>query len=178
MSISPRQLFDTIDGTQGTLSLEQLVAHMRELAISMDDVRHAVRFDDTRYARNLLHAGRTFHAMLLCWKPGQSSAIHDHRGSMCGVRVMQGECAESSYTFDATGQLSMGKVSHFLPGEVCGSYDADIHQVYANANAEEALITLHIYMPPLQAFGVYSMDSPTVESFTDPFFVPCRGSGI
>ena len=178
MSLSPKQLFDTIDGAQGTLSLEQLIAHMQELAISMDDVRHAIRFDDTRYARNLLHAGRTFHAMLLCWKPGQSSPIHDHRGSMCGVRVMQGECAESCYSSDATGQLSNEKVSHFHPGQVCGSHDADIHKVYANANATEALITLHIYTPPLQEFGVYSLESPTVESFTDPFFVPCRGGGI
>ena len=35
--------------------------------------------------------------MLLCWEKGQKSPIHDHSGSNCWVKVLDGQVEESLY---------------------------------------------------------------------------------
>ena len=53
-------------------------------------------------------------------------------------------------------------------GHVCGSQDGDIHQVSNLAPNDSALVTLHIYSPPLLRMGTYSLTNPEVRIFEDP----------
>ena len=47
-----------------------------------------------RYTRNLVGENDQFNLILLCWSEGNASSIHDHTGSECIMKCLQGkECS-------------------------------------------------------------------------------------
>src|SRR5438477_10932542 len=58
--------------------------------VTRDEVRPFLCFSADHYVRNLLYAGPSYQALILCWQSGQRSPIHDHRGSSCAVTVTSG----------------------------------------------------------------------------------------
>lgn len=156
------EFFSALDRYEGYVPLPELCALQRELQITLEDVRHVTHFGDEGYQRNPLRRGPAYEALILCWKDGQSSPIHDHRGSSCGVLVLEGECTELIFTLDEHGMLVEGQTNRLACDGVCGSYDSDIHEIANRQGDGTNLVTLHIYSPPLSSFGVYSRDSAEV----------------
>ena len=159
-----QQFFAELDRYPGAVPLRDLVALQRRLAITPDDVKSHLNFGDTCYRRNLLRNGQGYQAWILCWKPGQASPIHDHRGSACGVLVLQGACTETVFHQEADGMLREGKTRTLPLGDVCGSYDSDIHEI--RNDGDEPLVTLHVYTPPLATMGIYSRETAAVSLWT------------
>jgi cysteine dioxygenase len=93
-----------------------------------------------------VHLGPSYAALVLCWRPGQASPIHDHLGSACALRVIQGTGTETRFHRRADGTLVEGGTHTYECHRVCGTYDADIH-------------TLHIYTPPMRQYRIYARDS-------------------
>lgn len=149
------------------IPIEELTVMLEAARFQPADVRNHLRYSDECYQRNLLRAGSAYQALALCWKPGQRSVIHDHRGSACGVSVLQGTARETTYARGPDGMLVAGETRDMHCGEVCGSVDADIHQI-VNPSDDEGLVTLHIYSPPLRRCGTYSLDSPEIGEWVDP----------
>lgn len=170
-------LLDTLDGYADRIAMRDLVPLLQRSEFDFEWLSPFLRFHPERYQRNLLRAGSAYHALLLCWRPGQRSPIHDHRGSHCAFRVLQGTATES--VFDRTSHgLVFPTESRTLPvGTVCGSVDADIHQI-SNLDPFEDLVTLHVYSPPLLVMGQYSLTAAAVADFVDPVFEFSLGSGI
>lgn len=51
-----------------------------------------------RYTRNLVDAGNgKYNLMIVCWGEGHGSAIHDHAGTHCFMKMLQGELREIRY---------------------------------------------------------------------------------
>jgi cysteine dioxygenase len=150
-------LFRYLDGLQERAPLRELTARLARLEVACAAVSSGIRFSEQGYTRNLLRAGPWYHVLVLCWKNGQRSPIHNHAGSTCGVRVLRGVLTETLFEFAANGHVKAIR-SHDLPaGQVCGSADADMHQV-SNLQAGSAdLVTLHVYTPPLLHMGTYSL---------------------
>jgi len=171
------ELLDRLDGCSQRVPIDELVAWLETLTIDPDELRPFMRFSDEGYQRNLLRAGAGYHALVLCWKPGQRSPIHDHRGSSCGVRVLRGVMTETVFDRTPEGWIYPTHTRELSAGGVCGSEDADIHQV-SNLRPDRELVTLHIYTPPLMTMGVYSLTEPGVRSFTDPVGGLTDGGGI
>lgn len=144
----------------------------------MDDVARVARFAPDRYQRNMLHDGGRYHALILCWENGQRSPIHDHRGSACGVRVIQGVATETYFERGANGYICATRSRKLHEGQVCGSFDADIHQISNLQNGSERLVTLHVYSPPLMNMRLYSLETNRVSEFLDPIFEFAQGAGI
>lgn len=172
------ELLDRLNGYSQRVPLDRLTEWLRELDVSMDDVAEVARFSDERYQRNLLAQGPAYHALVLCWRNGQRSPIHDHRGSSCGVRVLKGTMTETIFDYAQNGHIVARSSSFLHEGEVCGSQDADIHQVSNLQPGEADLVTLHIYSPPLLVMGTYSLETSRVGEFVDPVFEFCQGAGI
>jgi cysteine dioxygenase len=147
-----------LENTEGSLPLRALVALMKELEVDRETLGEAVRFDPEHYRRNLLHVGPYHAALVLCWAPGQKSPIHDHVGSACGVRVVEGTVTERRLTLDSGGGLREAGTSSLGKGGVCGSFDGDIHEVRNDAE-DEALITLHVYTPPLSVYHLFDEET-------------------
>lgn len=96
------------------------------------------RFANDRYVRLPMHRTEGFEVRLLCWLPGQSSALHGHGTSACAFRVLRGLATET---------LLGGGVRRIGVGQVVAADSGTVHQV-AN-EGPEPLITLHVYSPPL-----------------------------
>jgi len=179
----------------GELSLEQFILetnrlgtesmslpHFAELAmrLTLDDglVGAHVRFDDVHYARNLVCRTPQFELLVLCWRPGQASTIHDHAGSLNVTRVYRGTLVQRSFS-RRDGGLGSVEVAAVERGELpSGPVDQVSEEVFAGAgaatvdrgaihqlrnDADENLVTLHLYAPPLTDIVVYSLTDATTD---------------
>ena len=168
-------LFRHLDGLTGRASLRELVTLLQDLEVG-DELERFVRFSDRAYARNLVRAGAWFHLLVLCWKNGQRSPIHDHAGSSCGVRVLRGTALETSFEVAPNGDIYATGSHELSPGSICATQDSDLHQV-SNLQAGKAdLVTLHVYSPPLLQMGTYSLTDRT-RGF-EPMLEFCDAAGI
>ncbi len=157
MSLELAALFDYLDGLQGRVPLPELVATLARFELTCEDVAPYIQFTDDSYARNSVRRGPWYHAWVLCWKNGQRSPIHDHQGSSCAVRVLRGTLTQTVFMFAPNGHVKAVGSQDYPPGSVIGSQDLDLHQI-SNLQAGGAdLITLHIYTPPLDRMGTYSL---------------------
>lgn len=169
MAKSLTELFRFLDGLHGRAPLEALQAELEELDIDLDQVAEHMKFAERTYRRNLLRAGEWYNVWVLCWRNGQRSPIHDHKGSSCAVRVLEGTMTETLFEFAPNGQIRATFSRDLETGGVVGSEDLDIHQV-SNLQAGQAnLVTLHVYSPPLAVMGTYSLLDDT--RGTEPMFL-------
>jgi cysteine dioxygenase len=161
MARTLNSLFAYLDGLKERAALQDLTAAMSELEVDCEDFAEFIRFSEQGYARNLMRAGRWYHALVLCWKNGQRSPIHDHKGSSCGVRVLRGTLTETLFEMTPNGHVKAAFSRDLLPGSVLGSEDTDIHQISNLQLGNEDLVTLHVYSPPLLWMGTYSLTDRT-----------------
>jgi cysteine dioxygenase len=146
-----------LDGLRSPAQLDPLVAQLNRVDVSCEEVARHISFSNRSYARNLVHAGPHHHLLVLCWKNGQRSPIHDHHGSVCAVRVLRGSMTETYFAPAANGHIKAISTHDVFAGGVVGGQDSDIHQI-SNLQASDAdLVTLHIYSPPLMTMGTYSL---------------------
>jgi cysteine dioxygenase len=171
--------FTELDRFDGPLSLRAILDWFDEVPLSAEDLVAYQVFSPQRYMRNRLHDGPAYQALVLCWRNGQRSPIHNHRGSNCGVKVLRGVATETTFARAPNG-LVVPVRSHDLPtAHVCASADQDIHQV-SNLQAGGAdLVTLHVYSPPLLRMEMFALDNPAVLEWDDPVNDPfTQGAGI
>ncbi len=178
MAVSLDELLNILDAYTQRVPLQDLVSLLHDLQVQLEDVAACVRFGEATYQRNPLRLRTTYHALVLCWRNGQRSPIHDHRGSSCAVRVLHGVATETQFERSGNG-LIYPTFSRELPeGSICGSQDADIHQMSNLQAGGVALVTLHLYSPPLLVMGKYSLVDPWVTEFIDPVYEFAAGAGI
>jgi uncharacterized NAD(P)/FAD-binding protein YdhS/quercetin dioxygenase-like cupin family protein len=107
--------------------------------VGIDDVVRWIRFDPARYVRSLVARGEGWELRLLCFRPGQSTAVHAHGSAACAFRILRGSATETILG-------SRDRVR--APGDVVEETGPDlVHQV-ANAGSDP-LLSLHAYSPPL-----------------------------
>lgn len=146
-----------LDGLQERAGLGELAMELSELDIDCGAVREHLHFSEKAYARNLVCKGKWYHLLVLCWKNGQRSPIHDHAGSSCGVRVLRGVLTETTFAFVPNGHVKAIGSRELAEGGVCASQDSDLHQVSNLQDGDADLVTLHVYSPPLLWMGTYSL---------------------
>jgi cysteine dioxygenase len=171
--------FAALDRFDGQLPLAAIMEWLREDRLTLQDLSSYLTFNPARYVRNRLHDGPAYQALLLCWRNGQRSPIHNHRGSRCGVKVLSGVATETLFARSPNGLVVPVKSRDLPPGHTCASEDEDTHQL-SNLQAGDAdLVSLHIYSPPLLRMEVFSLDSPAVQGWDDPIHDPfIQGGGI
>jgi cysteine dioxygenase len=177
MATNLEELVAYLDHLQERPALADLLIELGQLRISCDDLAGFIRFSNQGYMRNLVRAGPWYHLLVLCWKNGQRSPIHDHAGSTCGVRVLRGTMTETLFEFAPNGHIKAVASCDFDSGSVVGGQDYHLHQV-SNLQAGGAdLVTLHVYSPPLVKMGTYSLtDTKRGEELMLMEF--CDASGI
>jgi cysteine dioxygenase len=167
-TIEPARVSETLtdliaflDGLSERAPLDELLERLRSLEIEAEELAEHARFSSRGYTRNLVREGPWYHLLVLCWKNGQRSPIHDHTGSTCGVRVLRGVATETAFGFAPHGRVKALGSRDLAPGAVCGSQDSDLHQVSNLQEGDAELVTLHIYSPPLRLMGTYSLTDDT-----------------
>jgi cysteine dioxygenase len=155
------ELITYLEQLEGRAPLAELTHELSELEIDLEEVAEHVRFSSRSYMRNLVQGGDWYHLLVLCWKNGQRSPIHDHAGSSCGVRVLRGTMTETRFAFTHHGHVYAVGSQEFHEGDVIGSQDSDLHQVSNLQPGDTELISLHVYTPPLFRMGTYSITDQT-----------------
>ena len=179
MAIEIESAFAGLDRFDGQLSLRAILEWFGHVPLTVQDVASYLTFSPQRYVRNKLHDGPAYQALVLCWRNGQRSPIHNHRGSHCGVKVLRGIATETIFARAPNGLVLPVRSRDLAADHTCASADEDIHQV-SNLQAGGAdLVTLHIYSPPLLRMEVFSLDTPAVREWDDPVNDPfAHGGGI
>lgn len=173
-----------MDLTRRDLSLDQFIVEMGREPVSsltherLMDLVHRLRLSDElieshacfskdQYARNLVCRTPDFELLVLCWKPGHESTIHDHVDSLNAIRVYRGELTSRLFR-PVTGQpVGAGPVEMTGEDQIragrswIGVDRRGIHQL-ADTSGDD-LVTVHVYAPPLMELTVYSTESPAVE---------------
>ncbi|HMO35336.1 MAG TPA: cysteine dioxygenase family protein [Gemmatales bacterium] len=162
-----KPLFDYLDACQEPVNLAQLEALLKSCPITRNDLKEFIQFNENTYRRNRIRMSDWYECLVLCWKPGQKSYIHDHQGSSCCFKVIEGTalemiCARTGRSAELP--LVRPIDSRTLEaGIVCGSLSAHIHEVI-NPSQTHDLITLHIYSPPLN-MQIYEYDEQAQETY-------------
>jgi cysteine dioxygenase len=153
------RLIRYMDGLEGPAELPMIDQLLREADVSRDDMVQACNFSDVNYARTIFAQSPWYQLIVICWRSGQSSAIHDHRGSQCGVRVIAGIATETQYERTAAGTVRPVREIEYHANDVCTTSDTGIH-VISNRRPRTDLVTLHLYSPPLK-MTFYEEETPT-----------------
>jgi cysteine dioxygenase len=158
-----------LDGLSGRAPLDELLERLASTEFDHSDLAEYIRFSARGYTRNLVRAGPWYNLLVLCWKNGQRSPIHDHTGSSCGVRVIRGVLTETAFAKVPHGRVMATSSRDFAPGSVLGGQDLDVHQVSNLQDGIADLVTLHVYSPPLHWMETYSLTDDTHGQ--EPMFV-------
>ena len=117
-----------------------------------------------RYTRNLIAYDEKFTILLLCWEKGQMSPIHDHAGSNCWVKLLDGVVEESLYELDEDGKTpNLLSRKPYKPGGVAYINDSyGVHKM-GNPNLDHVAISLHVYSPAYHECHIFSEDDPSLK---------------
>jgi predicted metal-dependent enzyme (double-stranded beta helix superfamily) len=146
--------------------LERLSGH---LDIRDDLLRDHIYFSPACYTRNLVCRTPRFDMLVLCWRPGHVTTIHDHCGSLNVTRVISGRL--TARLFKPADQPSPDRCLVKLdteeklgPGGFSRVDRTEIHQL-ANTSGDD-LVTLHVYAKPLRDILVYDEKTGAMERVT------------
>jgi predicted metal-dependent enzyme (double-stranded beta helix superfamily) len=149
-----------------SLTHERLMDLTHRLTISDELIESRTCFAANTYARNLVCRTPSFELLVLCWRPGHESTIHDHAGSLNAIRVYRGELTSRVFVPAAgspvgTGPVGLVAEERVQEGGWTGVDRDGIHQL-ANTS-DEHLVTVHVYAPPLTELVVYSTSAAETE---------------
>ena len=138
-------------------TFEELNALLAGAEVGDDELRPYVSFKEGTYARHRVHLGEHAELLVLCWRPGQRTPIHDHAGSFGAVRVLRGVMWETLFGMGDAEGLRYLSGREWTPGHVTGADVPDIHQLGNPDDSGQDLDTLHLYSPPLASLNVYKV---------------------
>jgi cysteine dioxygenase len=140
---------------EGPPSLAELNSWMAAVEVGADELRPHVSFKEGTYARHRVYLGEHAELLVLCWRPGQRTPIHDHNGSFGAVRVLSGVMWETLFEMEEGRGLAYKHARQWTPGHITGADVPDIHQLGNPDVSGQDLVTLHLYAPPLTSLNVY-----------------------
>ena len=168
------------DGSLATHDPAVIMDLMQQYTSNEADWHKFAHFDSWKYTRNLVDAGNgCFNLMILCWGPGQASAIHDHSGAHCVMKVLSGQLCETLYEwprslcqsdkaldvpmrldseeapFSATTSMSVRGSAVLQRNQITYIHDSiGLHRV-SNPSLQEPAVSLHLYTPPFDECRTY-----------------------
>ena len=172
-NFSFKDLADALGARTSIPSLPELSELMERTKISSDELRPYLGFKTGNYSRHRVMKNEFVEMLVLCWKPGQRTPIHDHNGSHGAVFVHEGILWETTFAYDAEDGLGYHAHRELRAGGLTGSELPDIHQIGNPDISGQDLITIHIYAPPLGVLKTYKLGSSTIDLYTpaDPDFL-------
>jgi cysteine dioxygenase len=174
--VSLSKLLEVLRNEYSVMTAAKMREILDRLVISADEVKPHALFSDRRYARNLVYKDRHLEVMIMCWNAGQRSSIHDHAGSLGGIKILQGELTECLFSRAPNGMIKSLSSADYAIGDSRVEETSLIHQI-SNLQAGNAQsVSIHIYVPPLIRMTVYSLEDPAVRNVLPQYFR--LGSGI
>jgi len=164
-SFSLPALVKALESQRSVPPLEQIYEWLESANISTEELQPYIGFKDGNYWRHRVCRNEFVEMLVLCWRPGHRTPIHDHNGSHGGVKVHEGRLWETTFNYDAEKGLEYKSARDYAPGSVTGSDIPDIHQLGNPDVSEQDLITIHVYAPPLGVLHTYKPGSTKIDLY-------------
>ena len=171
--LSFAELADVLKNLSEVPSLEHLNELFERTRIDAEEILPYLGFKEGNYSRHRVMKNESVEMLVLCWKPGQRTPIHDHNGAHGAVLVHEGILWETTFGYDTEHGLGYKSHRELRAGGLTGSEIPDIHQLGNPDVSGRDLVTIHIYAPPLGVLKTYKLGSATIEQYTpaEPDFV-------
>ena len=154
--LSFRSLAERLCALTEAPAFAELSDWLSRVTVTPDDLRPYRSFKPGTYSRHRVVRSPFAELLVLCWKPGQRTPIHDHNGSYGAVRVLEGVMWETVFALgEGDRGLAYERGREWLPGLVTGADIPDIHQLGNPDVSGRDLVTLHLYAPPLTSLNIY-----------------------
>ncbi|KAI9024333.1 RmlC-like cupin domain-containing protein [Phycomyces nitens] len=169
--LGPDQGLDSKDIDAG-----EIIRLMEQYSSNSKDWAKYAMFDHSRaYTRNLIDDGNgKFNLMILAWSKDQQSPIHNHSGSHCIMKILDGELQETLYDWpcrvEESGEsaditaavaeteptigggtpLNVSRDTVYHANQVTYVHDSiGLHRI-RNPSQQQGAVSLHLYTPPYQ----------------------------
>ncbi|MEP6569946.1 MAG: cysteine dioxygenase family protein [Acidobacteriota bacterium] len=164
-SFSLHSLVAALESLNSAPTLAQIYDWLEKAEVSTEELQPYSGFKEGNYWRHRVCRNEFAEMLVLCWRPGQRTPIHDHNGSHGGVKICRGVLWETTFSYDALAGLRYHNAHEIASGSVTGSDVPDIHQLGNPDVSEQDLITLHIYAPPLGVLHTYKPGSAKIDLY-------------
>ena len=164
--LSLKSLAERLKSLTDIPSLEETNRLVNQTTISREDIAPYLGFKTGNYSRHRVMKNEFVEMLVLCWKPGQRTPIHDHNGSHGVVFVHRGILWETIFEYDTETGLTYKSHRELRAGGLTGSEVPDIHQLGNPDVSGRDLVTIHIYAPPLGVLKTYKLGSSAIDMYT------------
>jgi cysteine dioxygenase len=151
-----------LDGSARAPTQPELDALLRRFEPDAEELSPHLSFKPQTYTRRRVFRNHLCEMLVLCWLPGNRTAIHDHNGSYGAIRICEGAMKEEIYALNEAGEVVTAETLRRAAGEVTGTGVPDIHRIGCAEDETERMITIHIYAPPLRVINTYQLGSAEV----------------
>ena len=155
---SVEQLIKTLDETE----LDKCIQVAKKIEIPINEFEDFSSWSDDCYTRNCIERNDKYELILLCWKSGDETPIHDHDGQQCWVYQVDGELIEQRFKADENGKLMQTNELLVKPGEVSYMEDNMGYHLLKNESTSKAM-SLHLYMQPIDSCRIFNDDEQCFE---------------
>ena len=151
---------------------------------SVNDFKKYASFShptDQSYGRNLLYESHRLKIFLMCWRPGDFTAIHDHGQTRWGCVIALGNFTHRVYHFE-NGLLKIKSDAPFGEGQVACLKGDFIHIMGNKGNIN--IMSLHIYGSDskdeslAKKSRVYQIDKKKIITTNGPAFLNTNEESI
>jgi cysteine dioxygenase len=170
------EVTERLKGLTRVPTLGEIEEWFSSLIIRQRDYEAYRLFASRKYARNLIARSAFAEMLLLCWRAGQRTPIHDHGGSVGVVLVCEGLLTETLFERTPKGRVRPYNTQKWSPGSITGADVPDIHQLLNLQPDGRDMVTLHCYAPPLSVLNTFSLHSSRVGRWREGYFT--GGGGI
>ena len=160
------ELIERLNNQTTPPTLEEIKTWLANVEISQLDLQPYSGFKEGNYWRHRVCRNEAVEMLVICWRPGQKTPIHDHNGSHGVVRVQQGLMWETNFRFNEGQGLCYESGRECPEGTITGADVPDIHQLGNPEVSGRDLITVHVYAPPLGVLKTYKLGSSQVDVYT------------
>ena len=155
-----------LDARNGVLDEPTVRRLLMQAQLTPAEVGSYVEPRADSYARRRVVRRESYELLVLTWIPSQGSVAHDHSGSLCGLKVVQGSLEEQLFEDLPDGRVCRMAANRLRAGQVIVDPGIVVHSL-ANSSADEVLVTVHVYSPPLPEVRRYAVaESLTPELFS------------
>jgi hypothetical protein len=153
------RLVETIAALKSNPTFDDLQRWLAEAEVGTAELEPYVNFRPGTYVRTRIIRNEFVEMLVLCWRPGHHTSIHDHNGSYSSIRVLSGEMHETLYDYDGERGLCESHSRTWTRGHVATADIPDIHRIGNSAESTSDMITLHCYSPPFDVINTYQPGS-------------------
>lgn len=162
-------LIRELDSSSGVLDEPTVRELLGAAQLDLQQIAPYVEPRVDSYARRCVVRRENYEILVLTWSPSQGSVAHDHSGSLCGLKVVQGHLTEQLFSESADGRVRRTAKARIGPGEILSDPGVVVHSMTNDADATEVLVTVHVYSPPLPEVRRYAVaDDPAPKLFVRP----------